>query len=75
MVPGSGMSRALFGNNFRIRNRRNKSAERRPMNFKFFNGVGVFSGLGVDYEYREAMGSDITMITIFSIPVFFVVCF
>ena len=45
-VPGAGMSRALFGNNFRIRNRRNEAAERRPINFKFFNGVGVFSGLG-----------------------------
>jgi len=52
-VPGSGMSRALFGHNFRIRNRRNEAAERRPINFKFFNGVGVFSGLGVDYEYRD----------------------
>mgnify|MGYP001492308409 CR=1 FL=1 len=51
--PGSGVSRALFGNNFRIRNRRNETAERRPMNFKFFNGVGVFSGLGLDYEYRD----------------------
>jgi len=47
------MSRALFGHNFRIRNRRNEAAERRPINFKFFNGVGVFSGLGVDYEYRD----------------------
>ena len=45
-VPGSGMSRALFGNSFRIRNRRNQAADRRPINFKFFNGVGVFSGLG-----------------------------
>lgn len=52
-VPGSGMSRALFGNNFRIRNRRNETAERRPINFKFFDGVGVFSGPGVDYEYRD----------------------
>ena len=52
-VSGSGVSRALFGNNFRIRNRPNEAAERRPINFKFFNGVGVFSGLGVDYEYRD----------------------
>ncbi len=41
LAPGSGMSRALFGNNFRVRNRRNGAVERRPINFKFFNGVGV----------------------------------
>jgi len=41
------VSRALFGNNFRIRNRRNQATEPRPSNFKFFNGVGVFSGLGI----------------------------
>ena len=52
-VSGSGVSRALFGNNFRIRNRPNEAAERRPINFKFFNGMEVFSGLGVDYEYRD----------------------
>ena len=47
------MSRALFGNDFRIRNRRNEAAERRPINFKFFNGVEVFSGLGVDLSLVE----------------------
>jgi len=51
------VSRAFFGNNFRIRNRRNEAAERRPINFKFFNGVGAFSGLGVDYEYRHGAQS------------------
>ena len=32
-LPGSGMSRALFDNKFRIRNRRNGAGEGRPINF------------------------------------------
>ena len=39
------MSRALFGNNFRIRNRRNEAAERRPI-FALFAAVADLDGDG-----------------------------